>query len=49
LNELAREERRRRPELSAEKCFAKVYADPANAAVVRRERRAAMKRLGVTA
>jgi hypothetical protein len=40
LEEQAREERRRNPKLSKAQAFTKIYTDPSNAALVRRERAA---------
>ena len=45
LQALADEQRRRSPELTTAKAFAKVYSDPANACLVAAERRQARARL----
>jgi hypothetical protein len=46
LNALAEQERRRDPKLSKAQSFARAYTDPANAALAKRERASAMRRIG---
>jgi hypothetical protein len=46
LQELAAAQHRRQPEMSLDKCFSKIYTDPANARLAQAERRQARARLG---
>jgi hypothetical protein len=47
LQELAAEQHRRQPEMSLDKCFAKIYSDPANVSLAQKERRQSRARLGI--
>jgi hypothetical protein len=47
LNELAEQERKRDPSLSKAAAFTKVFCDPANVALAKRERTASMRKIGV--
>ena len=46
LQALAEEQHRRQPEMSLDRCFSKIYTDPANGKLAAAERRQARARMG---